>query len=106
MRDCAPHPSGRLGAALGIGGVHSTARTRRTTEPAGREGTLVRGASHRGKGQEIGASLATPAMLRRLIEALYTLAKQAPHGPPARDATLRDSSSVSFSLASPVHARV
>jgi len=63
---------------VGVGGVHSTARTRRTTQPAGREGTLVRGVSRRAKGREIGASLAPPAKLRRLQEALYTKAKQEP----------------------------
>ena len=63
---------------MGVGGVHSTARTYRTTEPAGREGTLVRGASHRVKGRGIGVSLATPDKLRRLQEALYTKAKQEP----------------------------
>ena len=65
-------------AALGVGGVHSTAWTHQTTELAGREGTLVRGASRRAKGREIGVSLATPAKLRRLQEALYTKAKQEP----------------------------
>jgi hypothetical protein len=67
-----------MGAALGVGGVHTTARTCQTTELAGREGTLVRGASHRVKGREIGVSLATPTKLRRLQEALYTQAKQEP----------------------------
>ena len=48
------------------------------TELVGREGTLVRDASQRAKGQEIGVSLATPLKLRRLQEALYTKAKQEP----------------------------
>ena len=63
---------------MGVGGAHSTAWTCRTTEPAGREGALVRGASQRAKGREIGVSLATPLKLRRLQEALYTKAKQDP----------------------------
>ena len=63
---------------MGVGGAHSTVWTGRTTEPVGREGALVRGASQRGKGREIGVSLATPSKLRRLHEALYTKAKQAP----------------------------
>jgi RNA-directed DNA polymerase len=41
-----------------------------------REGTLVRGASRRVKGREIGVSLATPPKLRRRQEALDTKAKQ------------------------------
>jgi len=45
---------------------------------AGREGTLVRGVSHRAKGRESGVSLAPPVKLRRLQEALYTKAKQEP----------------------------
>jgi RNA-directed DNA polymerase len=63
---------------VGVGGAHSTVWTCRTTEPAGREGALVRGASQRAKGREIGVSLATPLKLRRLQEALYTKAKQEP----------------------------
>src|SRR5713101_7615288 len=63
-------------AAAGVGGAHSTVRTGGTTQPVGREGALVRGASQRGKGWEIGVSLATPPKLRRLQEALYTKAKQ------------------------------
>ena len=63
---------------MGVGGAHSTVWTCRTTEPAGREGALVRGASQRAKGREIGVSLATPLKLRRLQEALYTKAKQEP----------------------------
>jgi RNA-directed DNA polymerase len=43
-----------------------------------REGTLVRGVLQGAKGWEIGLSLATPLKLRRLQEALYTKAKQAP----------------------------
>src|SRR5262249_11014796 len=65
-------------AAVGVGGAHSTVWTGRTTEPVGREGALVRGASQRVKGQEIGVSLAPPPKLRRLQEALYTKAKQGP----------------------------
>src|SRR5262249_9202493 len=65
-------------AALGVGGVHSTVWIRQATELVEREGTLVRGASQRGKGREIGVSLASPAKLRRLQEALYTKAKQEP----------------------------
>ena len=67
-----------MGVARGVGGVHSTARTHRTTEPAGREGTLVRGVSQRAKGREIGVSLTPPDKLRRLQEALDTKAKQEP----------------------------
>ena len=63
---------------MGVGGAHSTAWTCRTTKPAGREGALVRGATQRVKGREIGVSLATPPKLRRLQEALYTKAKQEP----------------------------
>jgi len=63
---------------VGVGGAHSTVWTGRTTEPVGREGALVRGVSRRAKGWEIGVSLATPLKLRRLQEALYTKAKQAP----------------------------
>ena len=63
---------------MGVGGAHSTVWTGRTTEPVGREGALVRGVSRRAKGWEIGVSLATPLKLRRLQEALYTKAKQAP----------------------------
>jgi RNA-directed DNA polymerase len=63
---------------LGVGGVHSTDQTHQTTELVGREGTLVRGASRRAKGREIGVSLTTPPKLRRLQEALYTKAKQEP----------------------------
>jgi RNA-directed DNA polymerase len=63
---------------VGVGGAHSTVWTCRTTEPAGREGALVRGVSRRAKGWEIGVSLATPSKLRRLQEALYTKAKQEP----------------------------
>jgi RNA-directed DNA polymerase len=63
---------------LGVGGVHSTVWTHQTTELEGREGTLVRGASRRAKGREIGVSLTTPPKLRRLQEALYTKAKQDP----------------------------
>src|SRR5262249_60879777 len=59
-------------------GVHSTVWIRQTTELVEREGTLVRGASKGGKGREIGVSLASPAKLRRLQEALYTKAKQEP----------------------------
>jgi hypothetical protein len=62
----------------GVGGVHSTARTCRTTQLAGREGTLVRGGSRRAKGRKIGVSLGPPVKLRRLQEALYTKAKQEP----------------------------
>ncbi len=62
---------------MGVGGAHSTVRTGRT-KPVGREGALVRGALQRAKGQGIGVSLATPAKLRRLQEALYTKAKQEP----------------------------
>src|SRR5262245_39654291 len=65
-------------AALGVGRVHSTVWIRQTTELVEREGTLVRGASQRGKGREIGVSLAPPAKLRRLQEAIYTKAKQEP----------------------------
>ena len=63
---------------MGVGGAHSTVWTCRTTEPTGREGALVRGASQRAKGREIGVSLATPLKLRRLQEALYIKAKQEP----------------------------
>jgi RNA-directed DNA polymerase len=63
---------------VGVGGAHSTAWTCRTTKPAWREGALVRGATQRVKGREIGVSLATPPKLRRLQEALYTKAKQEP----------------------------
>jgi len=63
---------------MGVGGAHSTVWTCRTAQPAGREGALVRGATRRGKGREIGVSLATPPKLRRLQEALYTKAKQEP----------------------------
>ncbi len=65
-------------AALGVGGVHSTGWIHQTTELVEREGTLVRGASRRAKGREIGVSLAPPPKLRRLQEALYTKAKQEP----------------------------
>ena len=65
-------------AAVGVGGAHSTARTCRTTQPAGREGALVRGATRRVKGREIGVSVTTPPKLQRLQEALYTKAKQDP----------------------------
>ena len=76
-------------AAVGVGGAHSTVWTCRTTEPAGREGALVRGVSRRAKGWEIGVSLATPSKLRRLQEALYTKAKQeGAQGPDARDTAL------------------
>jgi RNA-directed DNA polymerase len=68
----------QAGAALGVGGAHSTVWTGRTTEPVGREGALVRGVSRRAKGREIGVSLTTPPKLRRLQEALYTKAKQEP----------------------------
>src|SRR5262249_60619446 len=73
-----PRPVLGTGAMLGVGGAHSTVGTGRTTEPVGREGALVRGASQRVKGREIGVSLATPPKLRRLQEALYTKAKQDP----------------------------
>src|SRR6266852_677994 len=73
-----PHFRGQAGAALGVGGVHRTVWTHQTTELVGRERTLVRGVSRRVKGRGIGMSLATPAKLRRLQEALYTKAKQAP----------------------------
>src|SRR5216684_5102432 len=73
-----PHFHHWVEAAVGVGGAHSTAWTGRTTKPAGREGALVRGAHQRVKGREIGVSLATPPKLRRLQEALYTKAKQAP----------------------------
>ena len=73
-----PHFRFQAEAALGVGGVHSTVGTHRTTEPVGREGTLVRGVSRRAKGREIGVSLATPPKLRRFQEALYTKAKQEP----------------------------
>src|SRR6266511_3929969 len=73
-----PRPIFGTGAALGVGGARSTVGTGRTTQPAGREGALVRGASQRVKGREIGVSLATPLKLRRLQEALYTKAKQEP----------------------------
>ena len=73
-----PHCGLWAEATLGVGGVHSTARTCRTTQRAGREGTLVRGGSRRAKGREIGVSLATPLTRRRLQEALYTKAKQEP----------------------------
>ena len=63
---------------MGVGGAHSTVCTGRTTQPVGREGALVRGASQRVKGREIGVSLATPPKLQRLQEALYTKAKQEP----------------------------
>jgi RNA-directed DNA polymerase len=63
---------------VGVGGAHSTVWTGGTTEPVGREGALVRGATRRVKGREIGMSLATPPKLRRLQEALYTKAKQEP----------------------------
>ena len=63
---------------MGVGGVHSTVCTCRTTESVGREGTLVRSASGRAKGRGIGVSLATPPKLRRLQEALSTKAKQEP----------------------------
>jgi hypothetical protein len=63
---------------MGVGGAHSTAWTCRTVQPAGREGALVRGATQRVKGREIGVSLATPPKLQRLQEALYTKAKQEP----------------------------
>ncbi len=82
-----PRPVFGTGAGLGVGGVHSTARTSWTTQPGGREGTLVRGVPHRGEGREIGVSLVTPPKLQRLQEVLYTQAKQAP-GPLARDAAL------------------
>jgi RNA-directed DNA polymerase len=65
-------------ATVGVGGAHSTGRTRRTTQPVRREGALVRGVSRRAKGREIGVSLATPPKLRRLQEAPYTKAKQEP----------------------------
>src|SRR5262245_59740653 len=65
-------------AALGVGGVHGTVWIHQTTELVERERTLVRGASRRAQGREIGVSLATPQKLRRLQEALYTKAKQAP----------------------------
>src|SRR5215510_9129375 len=65
-------------AALGVGRVHSTVWIRQTTELVEREGTLVRGASQRVKGRDIGVSLAPPVKLRRLQEALYTKAKQEP----------------------------
>jgi RNA-directed DNA polymerase len=65
-------------AALGVAGVHSTVWIHQTTELVEREGTLVRGASRRAQGREIGVSLATPLKLRRLQEALYTKAKQEP----------------------------
>ena len=73
-----PHFRFETEAALGVGGVHSTGWTGRTTELVGREGTLVRGVPRRAKGWEIGVSLATPPKLRRLREALYTKAKQEP----------------------------
>jgi RNA-directed DNA polymerase len=73
-----PRPIFGMGAGRGVGGVHSTAGIPRTTEPREREGTLVRGASHRVKGRESGASLTPPPKLRRLQEARYTKAKQEP----------------------------
>ena len=73
-----PYVSEQREAAVGVGGAHSTGWTCRTTQPAGREGALVRGATRRVKGREIGVSLTTPPKLRRLQEALYTKAKQEP----------------------------
>lgn len=63
-------------AALGVGGARSTAWTYRTTNPVGREGALVRGASQRAQGRGIDVSLATPAKLRRRQQALYAKATQ------------------------------
>jgi hypothetical protein len=71
-----PRPVFGAGATAGVGGAHSTVWTGRTTEPAGREGALVRGARQRAKGRGIGVSLTPPEKLRRLQEALYTKAKQ------------------------------
>jgi len=85
-----PRPVFGTGAGLGVGGVHSTARTSWTTQPGGREsasGGLVRGGPHRGEGREMGVSRGTPPTLQRLQAVLYTQAKPAP-GPLARDAAL------------------
>lgn len=65
-------------AAVEVGGVHSTARGRGTTQPGPREGTLLCPCNLRAEDQGIAVALSTPEKIRTLQRKLYAKAKQEP----------------------------